>query len=102
MVMFAVCLVYPLILFSANSFVIYLIAMVLWGIYYDLKNIASFDYIGRYTEKREHADSFGLLSVFSSAGYLIAPLIVGLLVAESVDWKPAIMAWIFLVFSIIL
>ena len=100
MIMFAVCLVYPLILFGANTFVVYLIAMAMWGVYFDLKNIANFDYVGRYTDKREHTDSFGLLQVFSSMGYLIAPIIVGLLVAESVDWRPAIMAWIFLVISI--
>lgn len=99
-IMFALCLVYPLILFNANSFIVYLLAMAIWGVYYDLKNIANFDYVGRFTNKREHSQNFGIISVFQSVGLLLAPIIVGFLVADSLDWKPFAVAWIFLVISI--
>jgi len=99
-IMFALCLIYPLILFQANSFVVYLLAMSIWGVYYDLKNIANFDYVGRFTKKSEHTDNFGIISVFQSVGLLLAPIIVGILVADALDWKPFVVAWIFLLISI--
>lgn len=95
-IMFALCLIYPLILFKANSFILYLIAMSIWGIYFDLKNIGNFDYVGRFTKKHEHSESFGLVQVFLSMGFLIAPILVGAIIAERLDWKPFIAAWIFL------
>ncbi|MFA6410141.1 MAG: MFS transporter [Candidatus Buchananbacteria bacterium] len=100
MFMFAVCLVYPLILFHAKTIFIYLIAMSLWGIYYDFKNIGNFDYISRYTGKDAHSQSFGLLQFFISIGYLIAPIMVGFILVENVTWKPFALAYIFLIVSI--
>lgn len=101
LIMFACCLIYPLILFKANSFLLYVAAMALWGVYFDLKNIGTFDYIGRFTKKDEHSSSFGLIQVFLSLGLLIAPIIVGALIANELDWKPFALAWIFLVISIL-
>lgn len=100
-VMFAVCFAVPLILFQAHSFLMFVIAMALWGIYYDLKNIGIFNYVGRFTPQEEHAESFGVVQVFSSVGYLVAPLVVGFLIADSLNWQPFVLAWIFLTISII-
>lgn len=101
MIMFVICLVIPLILFKAHSFLMFVIAMALWGIYYDLKNIGIFNYVGRFTPKEEHTESFGVLQVFSAVGYLVAPLLVGILIAESLGWEPFILSWIFLAISIV-
>jgi len=101
MIMFACCLIYPVILFKANTFAIYVLAMAIWGVYFDLKNIGNFDYVGRFTQKAKHSDSFGLVQVFLSLGYLIAPIMVGAIIAETLDWKPFALAWIFLVISIL-
>jgi len=98
--MFAVCFIYPLILFTAKSFLLYMIAMALWGFYYDLKNFGNFDFVGKYTSKTEHSSSFGVIQVFSSIGYLLAPIICGAVIGEVVDWKPFIMGWVFLLISI--
>lgn len=100
-IMFAVCFAVPLILFQAHSFLMFVIAMTLWGIYYDLKNIGVFNYVGRFTPQEEHSESFGVVQVFSSVGYLVAPLVVGFLIADSLNWQPFILAWIFLALSII-
>lgn len=97
--MFAVCLVYPFILFNANTIFVYLIAMALWGIYYDLRNIGSFDYINRNTKKKQYANRFNLLMIFTTIGYLLAPLLAGALIANVLDWKPYALSWIFLVIS---
>lgn len=99
MMMFAVCFAYPLILWQSKSIYIFLVAMALWGIYYDLLNFGNFDFIGRQTKPDEHASSFGVMSVFRSLGYLVGPVIAGLLIGELVDVKVFIAAWVFLVIS---
>jgi len=40
-VMFAVALIYLFMIWRANSFVLYVLAMVMWGFYYDLKNFGT-------------------------------------------------------------
>ncbi len=101
LVMFAICLIYPFILYKANTFLVYILAMALWGIYFDLKNIGNFSFISRYTQKSKHTENFGLVQVFLSIGYLIAPILAGFLIAEEFNYRPLIMAWIFLAISAI-
>jgi MFS family permease len=101
LIMFAICLIYPLILSQANSFMVYLLAMATWGVYFDLRNIGNFDFVGRHTSKSEHVSSFGVIQIFQSIGFLIAPILVGLLIADSFNYKPLIMAWIFLTISVL-
>ena len=101
LIMFAICLIYPLILSQANSFVLYLLAMATWGVYFDLKNIGNFDFVGRHTSKSEHVGSFGIIHIFQSIGFLLAPIFIGFLIADSFNYKPLIMAWIFLVIAIL-
>jgi predicted MFS family arabinose efflux permease len=99
--MFAVCLVYPLLLWQAKTLWVFLLSMALWGVYYDLLNFGDFDFVSRTSRHSEHTSSFGVISVFKSLGYIIAPIFAGLLIGELVDWRPFAMAWIFLVIAII-
>lgn len=101
LLMFVICLVFLFILWQAHVFIIYLLAMILWGIFYDLNFIGNFNFIGRCTEKNEHASSFGVLNIFQAAGYMLAPLIAGLVVVETVDNKPFFLALIFLILSFV-
>jgi MFS family permease len=101
LMMFVLCLVYPLILLKATTPLLYVIAMVIWGIYYDLKNIGEFDFVSRYARKNEYSESFGFIQVFQSVGYLIAPVFVGLMIAETLDWKPFVLSWIFLIIALL-
>jgi len=91
---FAICFVYPLILWQSKVIWLYLIAMALWGIYYDLINFGTFDFVGRETKKEDHAQNFGIVDVFKSAGYLIGPILAGILIGKLVDLKVFILAWI--------
>jgi MFS family permease len=99
--MFALCFVYPLILWEAKVFFVYLIAMAIWGLYYDLHNISKFEFIGHNAEKEDHTDSFGLLQVFQSLGYLLAPILAGFVIGEVVGWGSFALAWIFLSISFV-
>jgi MFS family permease len=101
LIMFSLCLVYPFVLFGAHTIAIYLVAMAIWGIYYDLKNFGLFDYVSQNTTEKEHASSFGLIQVLQSMGYLIAPIMVSALIIETITWKPFAYALIFLGISLL-
>lgn len=94
LLMFAVCLLFPLVLFSAKTAIIYILAMAMWGIYYDLKNFGSFDFVSRFTSHDEHSSSFGVISIAISIAYVVAPLFASYLIEDRISWEPFIFAWI--------
>jgi MFS family permease len=100
LIMFILCAIYPLVLWHGGTIWIFLIAMAIWGIYWDLYGFGIFNFIGRYTKKDEHSANFGTIQVFKSLGIIIAPLIAGLVLAEGVGWKPFALGWIFITISI--
>ncbi|MFA5049457.1 MAG: MFS transporter [Candidatus Micrarchaeia archaeon] len=99
-VMFAVCFLYLFTVWNANSFFLFVCAMAMWGFYYDLKNFATLDFVSRYYENKELSSKFGILQIFQSIGYLLAPLITGFLIIESVGWEPFALALVFLSISL--
>jgi MFS family permease len=100
--LFAICFVYPLILWQAKTVPLYLIAMAIWGLYYDLLTFANFDFVSRETPSDEHHESFGVISVFKSLGYLLAPIMVGFVIADKLNWKPFALSWAFLLTSFVM
>jgi len=102
LILFVICAIYPLMLWQAKTIWMYILVMGVWGIYYDLYNIGQYDFVGRYTKNDEHASSFGVLQVFSSVGYLLAPLFAGFLIGEVIGVETFLVAWIFLGIAFIL
>lgn len=98
--MFALCLIFPLILMQATTPLLFVLAMVVWGVYYDLRNIGSFDYIARTTDHRGNTKSFGIIQVFSSIGWVLGPIIVGFLVGEQVGWESFAAIYVFLALAL--
>lgn len=96
LILFAICSVYPLILWQASGIGMFLVAMAFWGIYYDLLGFGTFDFIGRFTKRDRHASSFGLMSMFRAVGEVLAPLVVGFVVADRLDVRPFALSWLFL------
>jgi MFS family permease len=96
LIMFAICIIFPLVLMTAKTAWMYVLAMVIWGLYYDLFNIGRYEFVAQYIKEDEHASSFGVLQVFSSLGYLLSPLFAGFLIAQTLDAKPFIASWVFL------
>lgn len=96
LMLFAISAFFPLVLWKSSVIPVYILAMVVWGLYYDILTFGNFDFISREMKPSEHASSFGVISVFKSLGYLIAPLIVGVVIADSLDWQPFALAWVFL------
>ncbi len=84
---------YPIVLFGATTITMYLLAMAIWGLYYNLYNIGTLDFIGRTTLSEDHASSFGVLRVFDGLGYFIAPL-VGSLVLLALGTTQKTSGWL--------
>lgn len=96
LIMFVICFVYPMLLWQANTIWFFLFVMSLWGIYWDLFDFGTFDFVGRFVKVENHASSFGLIQIFKSLGGLIAPILVGLIVIDRVDLSAFVFSWFFL------
>ncbi len=101
LLMFVICFLAPIILWTAKPIWFFLLASGLWGIYYDLSNFVKFDFVSRATTREEHSSGFGILWIFSSLGYMIAPILAGLAIGDLVDWKPYSLMYAALVVSLI-
>lgn len=73
--MLLVATLYPVFLFGANTITVYLIAMAVWGLYYNLYNVGLLDFVSRSENGGRHAHTYGVLKVFDGLGYMIAPLL---------------------------
>ena len=71
--MLALAALYPLFLFGGTTVTIYLIAMAVWGFYYDFYNMGTLDFVERTADPKQHVSNFGVLRAFEGLGYLLAP-----------------------------
>lgn len=96
LIMFIICAIYPLLLWQAKTFWLFVFVMAVWGLYFDLYGFGVFNFIGRYTKKADHSPSFGLVQIFRSLGGILAPFIAGLVIINYVDWRIFSLSWLFL------
>jgi MFS family permease len=93
------CSIFPIVLWSSSKlFFFSIIAMAIWGLYYDLANFVIFDFIGNHS-KSENSQRFGIISIFKSVGISIAPIIAGALIISVVTFAPFLVALVFLFIS---
>ncbi|GIK83789.1 MAG: hypothetical protein BroJett025_04110 [Patescibacteria group bacterium] len=59
-----------------NHIITFLIAMGIWGIYYELNLFSSFHFVHSYARLHEHSKTWGLIQAFQSSAYALAPIIV--------------------------
>ncbi len=79
LLMFLLGALYPLFLFGGTTVTFYLVAMAVWGFYYDFYNMGTLDFVERTADPTHHASDFGSLRAFEGTGYLLAPFIGSLL-----------------------
>ena len=73
------------VLYYSSTLALFILAMILWGIFYDLMSIASFDFVGNDTKKDENAYSFGIIELAGDLGGLTAPIIAGYIIVSTVN-----------------
>ncbi len=101
LIIYGLCFVYPLFLMSSKSLPLFLVSMSIWGLYSDLHNFALFDFVSRRSSESEHAESFSILGIFKSVGYLIAPIIAGLVATQFINYFPYFLSLVFIAISFI-
>ncbi|MCX6714968.1 MAG: MFS transporter [Candidatus Uhrbacteria bacterium] len=94
--MFLFALTLPFIIWQSVSAILFLLGMAVWGVYYDLYSCGTMDFIGRFTKKKDHVESFGVIAVFIALAYLTAPLIASSLVDLQQNGIPFVIAYVFL------
>lgn len=97
LVVFLISVIQFATLWQAHGLGLFLVAMALWGFYYDILNFANFDFVGRRVEKEAHVSSFGVIDVFVSLGYFVAPLILGVAIDKLVTGNEFLLGGVFLV-----
>ena len=53
----------------------FLLAMTVWGIYYELGVFTNFNFVHGFTKVGQHAEAWGLLYVFKALAYTLGPLL---------------------------
>lgn len=99
MIMFVLCFIYPLLLMGSKTIWLFIIAMGVWGIYFDLSRFGIFNFVGRHTIKEHHVATFGAIQMILSMAYVIGPLIAGYMIVESVNIQVYATSWLFIGFS---
>lgn len=61
---------------------IFILAMAIWGIYYELILFSDYHFINSYTTRETHSQVWGLLSIIKSLGYVTGPIIAGVLLTS--------------------
>jgi predicted MFS family arabinose efflux permease len=93
------CSIFPIVLWSSSKLLfLSIIAMAIWGLYYDLMNFAIFDFIGNHS-KSNNSQRFGMVSIARSVGISIAPILAGALIVNMVTFTPFLIALVFLFIS---
>jgi len=93
------CSIFPLVLWSSSKILfLSIVAMAIWGLYYDLMNFSLFDFVGNHS-KSKNSQRFSIASIFKSVGISIGPILAGLLITKTVTFTPFIVAYIFLFIS---
>ncbi|MFZ2152579.1 MAG: MFS transporter [Microgenomates group bacterium] len=93
----------PLVLWSASTISLFILAMAMWGLYYDLMNFGIFDLASRISQKHEHTKNISIIGVFKTVGYFIGPpLIAYIITFSSVSLTPIAPIYIFLIIAAII
>lgn len=77
---FVMAITFPLVFLILPAHLIpFLLAMAVWGIYYECLAFADFHFIHFHVPKQLHADAWGVLSTIRSCAYLVGPIIASAL-----------------------
>jgi len=102
LIVYLLCFAYPIFLWLSKSVGVFLISMMIWGLYGDLNNFAIYNFLGRHSKEEDHCRDSGIVDLSRGLGYLIAPIISGILVVEAIDFFPVSLSISFLAISMTL
>ena len=101
LIVYLLSVAYPIFLWFSKEVGMFLISMSIWGLYGDLNNFAAYDFLSRHSKSENHCKDAGVVEMTRGFGYLVAPMIAGILVVKSVDFFPISLSISFLIISLI-
>lgn len=70
-----IALLFPIILlFLPRVIFIFILAMFVWSIYYELRNYSKYNFVHNFVSKKEHTTAFSITNTFQWMAYAIGPL----------------------------
>lgn len=91
-------IMFPLSLYFLPPIVpIFILAMGIWGIYYEFLVFSSFHFIHEHQKPADHAHAWGVLTSFKAAAYLLGPLLASSLIISDIRLPFLASASLFLV-----
>lgn len=84
--LFALALFFPLsFLIMPGHVLTFLVAMAVWGVYYEFIIFSQFNFVHKAVDIEGHARAWGILETFKAFGSVIAPVAATLLLEHSVE-----------------
>lgn len=99
LLMFAAAALYPLLMLGVNSLMIFLAAMGVWGLYYDLSNFGLLDFVSRKFEESKRPVILYLINGNITTGYLVFYFVFAAGIVISMSLETAMLMYIILGFS---
>ena len=90
--MMILALLFPFLIWKSSSIILFLIGMIVWGVYYDLYNCGTLDFVGRVSKKDTHASNYGIIASAVALAYMLAPLVASLTVGGLKSGAPFFVA----------
>lgn len=98
LLVFVISFSMPLVLWGSSSIWLFVLAMILWGFYYDLINFGIFDLASRISHQHEHTKNISLIGIFKTVGYFIGPPLIAYIISFStISLTPIAPPYIFLI-----
>lgn len=84
--MFKLVVFFPLaFLLLPHEIWVFLFAMGVWGIYYELSRFAHFNFINYYLDHHQHAKAWSLIGLVQTVGVTVGPILAGYLLEDLVS-----------------
>jgi len=70
-------------LFLPRNIYVFLLAMIIWGVYFELIKFTQFQYINKHVHYKDHTKSWGIFEFTHAFSLFLAPLIAGFLLSKN-------------------
>lgn len=94
--MFKLVVFFPLtFLLLPSKIWIFLFAMGVWGVYYELSRFAHFNFINDYLSHDQHTKAWSLIGFVQTLGLTLGPIMASYLLSNHASWRLFLVAFVF-------
>lgn len=60
----------------------FVLIMIIWSIYYELRNYSKYDFVNQFIESKRNAEAWSIMTMFQSTAYILGPIIAVLTIKQ--------------------